>query len=294
MSNGLAGPRYWTSHALHRPRALLASSPPLTIAAATILITISAASLLAPLLAPHDPLHIEPALRLQPASHEFPLGTDAFGRDLLSRLLHGGRLSLLIGLGAAAVSIAAGLVVGLLAGYFRAIDALIMRAMDGLMAIPGILLAVLVVALWGGSVPGLLAAITVPEVPRVARLVRSITLAGREEPYVLAARTLATSPLRILWRHLMPNTFGPLIALGTYICASAIILESILSFLGAGLDPETPTWGNIIAEGRVYLQIRPGLVLWPSLLLSLTIWAINVLGDAAHDRLDPRLRGGRP
>lgn len=243
---------------------------------------------LSTLLAPHDPQQLTPAMRLLAPDNVFLLGTDSYGRDLLSRLIYGGRVSLVIGLGTAVLSLSAGLLLGLFAGYFRLADAIIMRAMDGLMAIPNILLAVAVVALWGANLASLLAAIAIPEIPRVARLARSMTLSLSHEPFVEAARAIGASSWMILWRHLMPNTLGPLIVLGTYICASAIVLESILSFLGAGFDPQTPTWGNIIAEGRLYIELRPGIILWPSLLLSLTIWAVNVLGDAARNHLDPR------
>lgn len=265
--------------------------PPGVALAGAALAAIIAISLLAPLLAPHDPRQLAPAFRLQAPDPTFLLGTDSYGRDLLSRLIYGGRVSLVIGLGTAAISLAVGLCLGLVAGYSRFADAVVMRAMDGLMAIPNILLAVAVVALWGANLPSLLAAISIPEVPRVARLARSMTLSLKQEPFVEAARAIGASPAMILWRHLMPNTLGPLTVLGTYICASAIVLESILSFLGAGFDPQTPTWGNIIAEGRLYIELRPGIILWPSLLLSLTIWSVNVLGDAARDHLDPRHLG---
>jgi len=259
-----------------------------TLLAAGTLAAIALVSLFAPLLAPHDPQQLTPAMRLLAPDNVFLLGTDSYGRDLLSRLIYGGRVSLVIGLGTAVLSLSAGLLLGLFAGYFRLADAIIMRAMDGLMAIPNILLAVAVVALWGANLASLLAAIAIPEIPRVARLARSMTLSLSHEPFVEAARAIGASSWMILWRHLMPNTLGPLIVLGTYICASAIVLESILSFLGAGFDPQTPTWGNIIAEGRLYIELRPGIILWPSLLLSLTIWAVNVLGDAARNHLDPR------
>jgi peptide/nickel transport system permease protein len=261
---------------------------PSTLLASAVLAVIALASLLAPLLAPHDPQQLQPAIRLIGPDAVHFLGTDSYGRDLFSRLIYGGRVSLIIGLGTAAVSLAIGLVLGLLAGYFRAADMIVMRAMDGLMAIPNILLAVAVVSLWGANLVSLLAAIAIPEIPRVARLARSMTLSLSHEPFVEAARAIGASSWMILWRHLMPNTLGPLIVLGTYICASAIVLESILSFLGAGFDPQTPTWGNIIAEGRLYIELRPGIILWPSLLLSLTIWSVNTLGDAARNYLDPR------
>ncbi len=176
---------------------------------------------------------------------------------MLSRILYGGRISLLIGLGAAVFSIGIGLVIGLVSGFFKWIDAVMMRVMDGLMAIPSILLAIAVVSLSGASLTTVLVAITIPEIPRVARLVRSVVLSAREEPYVEAAISVGSSLPKIMWRHLMPNTIAPLIVQGTYVCASAILTEAILSFLGAGISPETPTWGNIMAEGRAYFQIKP-------------------------------------
>ncbi|MFA6180428.1 MAG: ABC transporter permease, partial [Candidatus Methylopumilus sp.] len=171
-------------------------------------------------------------------------------RDLLSRILYGGRISLLIGIGSAVISIAIGLAIGLVSGFFKWIDAVVMRIMDGLMAIPSILLAIAVISLSGASLKTVLVAIVIPEIPRVVRLVRSVVLSAREEPYVEAAIAMGSSLPKILWRHLMPTTIAPLIVQGTYICASAILTEAILSFLGAGISPETPTWGNIMAEGR--------------------------------------------
>ncbi|MDU6730416.1 MAG: ABC transporter permease, partial [Bradyrhizobium sp.] len=210
--------------------------------------------------------------------------------DLLSRTIYGGRISLLVGVGAAVISIAIGLVIGLVSGFFRWVDAIMMRVMDGLMAIPSILLAIAVVSLSGASVATVMIAITIVEIPRVARLVRSVVLTAREEPYVEAAISLGTSMPKIMWRHLMPNTIAPLIVQGTYICAAAILTEAILSFLGAGISPETPTWGNIMAEGRSYFQIKPSLIFWPGLLLSIAILSINLIGDAARDALDPRMK----
>jgi peptide/nickel transport system permease protein len=241
-------------------------------------------------LAPHDPLAMSTAMRLKPPGEAHLLGTDAFGRDLLSRCIYGARVSLIVGLGVAAIAIAVGLPLGLLAGFFRILDAVLMRVMDGLMAIPSLLLAIAVVSLSGVSLWTVMIAITIPEVPRVVRLVRSVVLSAREEPYVEAAISLGTSLPKIMWRHLMPNTLAPLIVQGTYICASAILTEAILSFLGAGLGTETPSWGNIMAEGRVYFQLKPSLIFWPGLMLSLCILSINLLGDAARDVLDPRLK----
>lgn len=273
-----------------RSRFRVAVTNPVVLLAAVALALVVLAAIFAPLIVPHDPLQLQPSQRLRPASETYPLGTDAFGRDLLSRVIYGGRISLLIGVGAAAASIAIGLFIGLVSGFIRALDAIVMRIVDGLMAIPNILLAIAVVALSGASITTVLLAITIPEIPRVVRLVRSIVLSVREEPYVEAAIAVGSSLPRILWRHLMPNTMAPLIVQGTYICASAILIESILSFLGAGISPETPTWGNIMAEGRTYFQLKPSLIFWPGLFLSVTILSINLLGDAARDALDPRMR----
>jgi peptide/nickel transport system permease protein len=273
-----------------RPKLGFLTATPIIAVATILLIIIVALSVLAPWIAPHDPLQLAPSLRLKPSSAQFLLGTDGYGRDLLSRVIYGGRISLLIGVGSAIFSVAVGLVIGLVSGFFKWVDAVLMRIMDGLMAIPSILLAIAVVSLSGASIMTVLIAITIPEVPRVARLVRSVVLAAREEPYVEAAISLGSSLPKIMWRHLMPNTIAPLIVQGTYVCASAILTEAILSFLGAGISPETPTWGNIMAEGRSFFQIKPSLIFWPGLLLSIAILSINLIGDAARDALDPRMK----
>jgi peptide/nickel transport system permease protein len=260
------------------------------ILAGLCLIGFTAMAVFASYLAPHDPLAMSTALRLKPPSELHLIGTDAFGRDLLSRCIYGARVSLIVGVGVALISVAIGLPLGLAAGFFRILDAILMRIMDGLMAIPSLLLAIAVVSLSGAGLWTVMIAITIPEVPRVVRLVRSVVLSAREEPYVEAAVSLGTSLPKIMWRHLMPNTLAPLIVQGTYICASAILIEAILSFLGAGLGTETPSWGNIMAEGRVYFQLKPSLIFWPGLMLSLCILSINLIGDAARDILDPRLK----
>ena len=260
------------------------------ILAATALALIIVTALLAPWIAPHDPIAMNPTQRLKPGSEAFWLGTDAYGRDILSRILYGARISLLIGLGSAVVAIAIGLPLGLLAGFFRVLDAVLMRIMDGLMAIPSILLAIAVVSLAGASLWTVIVAITIPEISRVVRLVRSVVLTAREEPYVEAALSVGSSLPKIMWRHLMPNTLAPLIVQGTYICASAILTEAILSFLGAGIGTETPSWGNIMSEGRLYFQLKPSMIFWPGLVLSVCILSINLLGDQARDMLDPRMK----
>lgn len=261
------------------------------IAIATVCLTLVILSaIFAPWLTSHDPQLLAPALRLKPASSEYLLGTDAYGRDVLARILYGGRISLLIGLGAAVTSIVIGLFIGLVSGFFKWLDAIMMRVMDGLMAMPGVLLAIAVVSLSGATLTTVLIAITIPEIPRVARLVRSVVLTAREEPYVEAAISLGTSMPKIMWKHLVPNTVAPLIVQGTFIAASAILTEAILSFLGAGISPETPTWGNIMAEGRAFFQVKPSLIFWPGLLLSVAILSVNLIGDAARDALDPRMQ----
>jgi peptide/nickel transport system permease protein len=260
------------------------------ILAALCLAAFATMAVLAPHIAPYDPLAMSTAMRLKPASDLHLFGTDAFGRDLLSRCIYGARVSLIMGLSVAVISVAAGLPLGLLAGFFRILDAILMRVMDGLMAIPSLLLAIAVVSLSGVSLWTVMIAITIPEVPRVVRLVRSVVLSAREEPYVEAAISLGSSLPKIMWRHLMPNTLAPLIVQGTYICASAILTEAILSFLGAGLGTETPSWGNIMSEGRAFFQLKPSLIFWPGLMLSLCILSINLIGDAARDALDPRLK----
>ncbi len=258
--------------------------------AALVLAIIVVLTLLAGWIAPHDPLTMNPMARLQGPIEGYPLGTDNFGRDIFSRVLIGGQLSLIIGIATAVVSVLLGLIIGMIAGFFRTADAIIMRMMDALMAIPSILLAIALVALNGPSVGSVIAAITIPEIPRVVRLVRAVVLSAREEPYVEAAIALGTPMRKILVRHLVPNTTAPLIVQGTYILASAILTEAILSFLGAGVSTETPTWGNIMAEGRLFFRIKPELILYPGIALSLCILSINLLGDAARDMLDPRLK----
>lgn len=274
--------------ALSRVRDIVTSSP-LVFIAALILLIIVLSAIFAPWVVPHDPVRLSPSVRLKPPSETYWLGTDAFGRDLLSRIISGGRISLVVGVAAAIFAVFFGLILGLLAGYIRWVDAVLMRMVDGLMAIPSILLAIAIVSLWGASLWTVLVAITIPEVPRVVRLVRSLVLSAREEPYVEAAIAAGSSTFLIMRRHLVPNTIAPLIIQGTYICASAILTEAILSFLGAGINPETPSWGNIMAEGRIYFQINPGIVLWPGLIVSVAILSINLLGDAVRDALDPRM-----
>jgi peptide/nickel transport system permease protein len=221
--------------------------------------------------------------------HVFLMGSDSFGRDIYSRVLYGTRVSLLIGLASAVVALAFGVVCGLAAGYLRWLDGPLMRVMDGVMAIPAILIAIAVVALYRASLPSVVVAIAIPEIPRVTRLVRSLVLSIREEPYVEAAIALGTPSHRIMFGHILPNTIAPLLVQATYVCAFAILLEAILSFLGVGLPPDIPTWGNIMAEGRVQFVAYPHNVFFPGIFLAVTVLAVNILGDGLRDTLDPKM-----
>jgi peptide/nickel transport system permease protein len=259
--------------------------------------------LLAPFLNTQSPTDISPSARNrlpgvertvrdaqgqpQKVTHHF--GTDSLGRDVYSRVVYGARVSILVGLTVAVFSIAIGLMIGLISGYFRWLDPIIMRIMDGLMAIPAILLAIALVSLFRAGIWTVIFAIVVPEIPRVVRLVRSVVLSVREEPYVEAAVTVGTPTWKLMFRHILPNTIAPLIVQGTFICASAILIEATLSFLGIGIPPETPTWGNIMAEGRAVFRLFPHNILYPGIFLALTVLAVNMLGDGLRDTLDPKM-----
>ncbi|GAB4175976.1 MAG: ABC transporter permease [Thalassobaculales bacterium] len=262
---------------------------PAVLFGGVLLALLVAAAVLAPLLWTVDPVELDPTARLRRMSDTHWFGTDAFGRDVYSRVVYGAQISLVVGLSVATLAVAIGLFIGLVSGYLRWLDAIVMRVMDGLMAIPGILLAIAMISLSGASLTTVVIAIVIPEIPRVVRLVRSVVLTIREEPYVEAAIALGTPLPLILIRHVLPNTVAPLIVQGTYICASAILTEAILSFLGAGIPPEIPTWGNIMAEGRVYFQLRPNIIFFPGIFLAVTVLAVNMLGDGLRDTLDPRL-----
>ena len=246
-------------------------------------------AIFAPFLGTVDPGHINPIARMKGPTAEHWFGTDPLGRDVYSRVLYGARTSLLIGVVAAAASLVLGLAIGVVAGYFRFADMIIMRIMDGIMSVPSIVLAVALVAVSGSNMGTVLVAIIVPEFPRVVRLVRGVILNLRSEPFVEAAISLGTPLPQLLWRHMIPNTTAPLIIQGSFILASAILTEAALSFLGVGLPPDVPSWGNIMSEGRTYFQLLPGMIFFPGIVLALTVLSINLIGDALRDALDPKL-----
>jgi peptide/nickel transport system permease protein len=267
----------------------LARRYPAVALGGTLLLTMLLVAVLAPWLGTVDPTAMEPAQRTLGPSTTFWFGTDLLGRDIYSRVLYGTRVSLTVGFSVAILVSLAGLSIGLVSGFIRRVDAIVMRMIDGLMSIPPVLLAVALMALTRGSVGNVIAAITIAEVPRVSRLVRSIVLSLREQPFVDAAVASGTRTPMIILRHILPNTLAPTSVQATYVCASAMIVEAILSFIGAGTPPTIPSWGNIMAEGRALWQVKPYIVFFPSLFLSLTVLAVNLLGDGLRDALDPRI-----
>jgi peptide/nickel transport system permease protein len=261
-----------------------------TIAAGGLLLAIIVAiAIFAPLLGTVDPTALAPARRTRPPNAQYWFGTDMLGRDVYSRVLYGARVSLIVGFAVAACSAVLGMFIGLVSGFVRWMDAVVMRIMDGIMSIPSILLAIALMALTRGSVQNVIIAITVAEVPRVSRLVRGVVLTLREQPYVEAAVASGTQMPKIILKHILPNTLAPITVQATFICASAMITEAILSFIGAGTPPIIPSWGNIMAEGRALWQVKPYIVFFPAVFLSITVLAVNLLGDGLRDALDPRL-----
>jgi peptide/nickel transport system permease protein len=246
------------------------------------------AAIAAPWLGTIDPQTIAPFNRLEAPGANFWFGGDLVGRDVYSRTVYGSQISLAVGLGVTIIGVSLGLVVGILSGFVSWIDQILMRVMDGLMAIPSILLAVALISLTGASLKNVIIAISIAEIPRVARLVRSVVLQLKERPYVEAAITAGTPFLLVLWRHILPNTLAPLLVQATYIFASAVLTEAILSFIGAGTPPSTPSWGNIIAEGRTVFSIAPHIVMFPGIALSFTVLGVNLMGDGLRDIFDPR------
>lgn len=270
------------------PRGFVRRHPTIVIGAVLISAMVLMA-VLAPLLGTVDPQALSPIRRLRPPSERNWLGTDALGRDVYSRIVYGARVSLLVGIAVALLSSALGLLIGLVTGFNRLADAIVMRVMDGLMSIPAVLIAIALMALTRASLENVVFAISVAEVPRIARLVRGVVLTLREQPFVEAAVATGTSFPTILARHILPNTMAPLLVQATFVCASAMITEAILSFIGAGTPPNIPSWGNMMAEGRALFQVAPTIVLYPGLFLSVTVLGVNLLGDGLRDMLDPRL-----
>jgi peptide/nickel transport system permease protein len=282
---------------------LVALRNPMVIIGGSILLVMLAIAVLAPLLGTVDPTRIDPASRNKKPGTEITMrlddgqtvkrvaimGTDSLGRDVYSRVIYGTRVSLAVGAAVAIISIAIGVVIGLISGYIRWLDGIIMRIMDGLMAIPGILLAIAMVSIWRAGLITVIFAIVVPDVPRVVRLVRSIVLTVREEPYVEGAISVGTPTWVLMFRHILPNTVAPLIVQGTFLAASAILVEAALSFLGIGIPPEIPSWGNIMAEGRTLFRVFPHNIFYPGIFLAFTVLAINIMGDGLRDTLDPKM-----
>ena len=262
---------------------------PTLILGALLLVAVALLSIAAPWIATHDPQDIDPMARMQTASAGHYFGTDALGRDVFSRAVWGGRVSMIVGLTVALLATLGGVLLGLIAGFVRWADGPVMRVMDGLMAIPGILLAIALMAVTRASLITVIVAITVPEIPRVVRLVRSLALTLREQLYVDAAHAVGTRLPVILWRHVLPNMVAPLIVQATFVAASAVLIEASLSFLGVGVPAQTPSWGNMMAEGRNFVAVAFHIILYPGLLLAATVLAINMVGDGLRDVLDPRL-----
>jgi peptide/nickel transport system permease protein len=262
---------------------------PTIVLGGSVMVVMVLIAIFAPLLFTVDPTTLAPAKRTRPPSEIYWFGTDMLGRDVYSRVLYGSRVSLTVGFSVAAAASIIGTAIGLVAGFTRWVDAIVMRVMDGLMSIPAILLAIALMALTRASMKNVIIAITVAEFPRVCRLVRGVVLSLREQPYVEAAIASGTRIPVIIWKHILPNTLAPLMVQATFICASAMIAEATLSFLGAGTPPIIPSWGNIMAEGRALWQVKPYIVFFPAIFLCITVLAVNMLGDGLRDALDPRL-----
>jgi peptide/nickel transport system permease protein len=271
------------------PRLHWVRKHPTLVIGALLLIVIAVLSIGAPWIASVDPQDMDPLARMQPPSAEHYFGTDALGRDVFSRVVWGGRVSLIVGLCVGVLATVIGVMLGLLAGFVTWADALVMRLMDGLMAIPGILLAIALMAVTRASLTTVIVAIAIPEIPRVVRLVRSLSLTLREQLYVEAAHAVGTRLPTILARHVLPNMVAPLIVQATFVAAAAVLTEAALSFLGVGIPAQTPSWGNMMAEGRNSVAVAFHIILYPGILLATTVLAINLLGDGLRDALDPRL-----
>lgn len=261
---------------------------PAIVAGGGILLLMVLIAVFAQWIATIDPDKIAPIKRNREPTAEFWFGTDMLGRDLFSRVVYGARVSLLVGFAVAVCATFLGLVTGLAAGAYRRLDMVIMRLMDGLMSVPPILLAIALMAAVGGSVFNVILAISIAEFPRMSRLVRGLVLSIREQAYIDGAIASGSSMPKIIVKHILPNTLGPVMVQATYICSAAMITEAALSFIGAGTPPSIPSWGGIMNEGRMLWQIKPYIILFPAVFLSLTVLAVNLLGDGLRDALDPR------
>jgi len=273
--------------ALVQARRFLVRNPTL-VAGLIALVVVVAGGVFAPVWWTGDPQAMRPVERLRAPSAEWWFGSDQYGRDIYTRTIYGTRVSLVVGAAVSVTSLLIGTALGLVIGFYRRLDAVMMRVMDGLMAIPAILLALALMALMRGSVRNVIVALVIPEIPRVVRLVRASVLSLREAVMVEGARALGVGTPRILVRYILPALVAPLIVHGTYICASAMLVEAYLSFLGAGTPPHIPSWGNIMAEGRAYLQLAFWIILFPGLFLAATVLAINLVGDGLRDLLKVR------
>jgi len=262
----------------------------LTLTGGLLLMGVMMLAIAAPIVARRDPLSLNVIDRLTGPDHRYWFGTDAFGRDIFSRVVYGSRISLLVGLGVTSVSLVGGMAVGLVAGYYRRADAFLMRIMDGLMAVPSTVLAITLMAILGSSIFNVVSAIGVVFLPRMARLVRSEVLRLKEMDYINSARAIGAGDLRIVLKYLVPNCISPVIVQSTFNFASAVRIEASLSFLGVGVPPYIPSWGGILSEGRTYLIDAPWIVIFPGLAIMVTVLAINIFGDGLRDALDPRMR----
>ena len=256
----------------------------------SLLFVLVAISLTGPFLIANEPTKINMDARLDAPSAAYWFGTDAFGRDVFSRTISGGRISLLVAAAVAVLTMVFGAAFGSLAGYFRKVDAVLMRVMDGLMAIPTVLLAIALMVILGASLQNVIIAIVIVDTPRMTRVARASVLSLREQPFVDAARAVGAQNSRILLRHVIPNLLAPLIVMGTYVAASAMLTEAYLSFLGAGIPAvDNPSWGNIMAEGRGFIHKAMWVIFFPGLVLAVTVTSINLAGDGLRDILDPKL-----
>jgi peptide/nickel transport system permease protein len=262
-----------------------------TLVGGLIVLAVVLIAVFASVLSPYDPQDIQVPQRLLGPGHAHPFGTDNLGRDIFSRVIHGARVSLLVGSLVVVCATGAGATIGLIAGYDNRMDRVLMRIMDGLMAFPTTLLAIALMAALGARLSNVIIALSIVFTPRVARIVRSVTLVVRELDYVQAAQALGAADARILARHVLPNCLAPIIVQATFIFADSVLAEAALSFLGVGLPPYIPSWGTIITAGRTFMQTAPWITVFPGVAILLSVLGLNLLGDGLRDLADPRLQG---